>query len=89
MTAGWIARGLPGFERLAPQHRLDVDGRAPVRELVGLNETIEFLSTVARAGGHLDGYTNTGWDLVYDLVGVAGSLLVVHRRPLTSIDDRR
>ncbi|MFN2608454.1 MAG: hypothetical protein ABR511_11290 [Acidimicrobiales bacterium] len=51
--------------------------------LGALNETIEFLSTAAHHGAHVGGYTNTGWDLVSNVVGVvaAGALLVATGRP--------
>jgi len=45
--------------------------------LGALNETIEFVTTVVHAGAHVGGYSNTGWDLVSNLVGAvaAGAFL--------------
>jgi hypothetical protein len=44
----------------------------------GINETIEFLATIAHAGAGVGGYTNTGWDLVSNLLGAtaAGAVIV-------------
>jgi len=45
--------------------------------LGAINETIEFLLTVVHGGTHVGGYTNTGWDLVSNVVGAlaAGAYL--------------
>ncbi len=49
--------------------------------LGAVNETIEFLSTVAHQGAHVGGYANTGWDLVSNVVGaLAGGLVVARTR---------
>jgi hypothetical protein len=48
--------------------------------LGALNETIEFLSTLARGGSHVGGYDNTGWDLVSNVAGAAGAGLFLVRR---------
>ena len=37
------------------------------------NETIEFLTTLAHHGGHVGGYSNTGWDLVSNVVGATAA----------------
>jgi len=34
-----------------------------------LNEVVEFLSTLVLADTHVGGYDNTGWDLVFNLLG--------------------
>ncbi len=47
--------------------------------LGAVNETVEFLSTVAQQGGHVGGYTNTGWDLVSNVVGAGAAGLVIAR----------
>lgn len=47
--------------------------------LGALNETIEFLTTLANHGSHVGGYTNTGWDLVSNVVGAAGAGLCIAR----------
>jgi uncharacterized membrane protein YjdF len=44
-----------------------------------LNETIEFLSTMVQTSSHVGGYTNTGWDLVSNVVGCALALPVLRR----------
>jgi uncharacterized membrane protein YjdF len=49
--------------------------------LGAVNETIEFLATLAHGGGGVGGYTNTGWDLVVNsLAGVAAGLALLRRR---------
>lgn len=49
--------------------------------LGALNETIEFLATLAHGGeSHVGGYTNTGWDLVANLIAGMVAGLVLHRR---------
>ena len=45
----------------------------------GVNETIEFLATIAHAGAGVGGYTNTGWDLVSNLVGATAAATVIVR----------
>ena len=45
----------------------------------GINETIEFLATIAHAGAGVGGYTNTGWDLVSNLFGAVGAAVVIVR----------
>ncbi len=47
--------------------------------LGAINETVEFLSTVAHQGAHVGGYTNTGWDLVSNVVGALAAGLVIAR----------
>jgi hypothetical protein len=45
----------------------------------GINETIEFLTTTAHQGAHVGGYTNTGWDLVANIVGALAAATVLQR----------
>jgi hypothetical protein len=45
----------------------------------GVNETMEFVATIAHAGAGVGGYTNTGWDLVSNLVGATAAAVVVAR----------
>jgi hypothetical protein len=50
-----------------------------------INETIEFLATIAHSGSHVGGYDNTGWDLVCNTVGAliaAGVILKSRSRAL-------
>ena len=47
--------------------------------LGAVNETIEFLATQAHGGGHVGGYTNTGWDLVSNVLGCSLALPVLRR----------
>ncbi len=47
--------------------------------LGAVNETVEFLSTVAHQGAHVGGYTNTGWDLVSNVVGALAAGLAITR----------
>jgi hypothetical protein len=48
--------------------------------LGAVNETVEFLATQAHGGGHVGGYTNTGWDLVVNsLAGVAAGVVLLRR----------
>ena len=51
--------------------------------LGAVNETIEFLATLAHGSGgsHVGGYRNTGWDLVVNLVAGLSAGLVLHQRP--------
>jgi len=45
--------------------------------LGAINETIEFLATLAHGGSHVGGYDNTGWDLVSNTVGaLVGARLI-------------
>jgi hypothetical protein len=48
--------------------------------LGALNETVEFLTTVVHGGAHVGGYTNTGWDLVCNVVGATAAVYVLGRR---------
>ena len=45
--------------------------------LGALNETIEFLTTLAHHGAHVGGYVNTGWDLVSNVAGAVGAGLYI------------
>lgn len=44
-----------------------------------INETVEFLTTTAHQGAHVGGYTNTGWDLVANTIGIAIATMVLAR----------
>ena len=66
--------------------RTPVKGQAVMAALAGLgkgaiNEILEFLAAIHVPGTHVGGYTNTGWDLVFDAVGVtaAACFLVIAR----------
>ncbi len=48
--------------------------------LGAVNETIEFLTTMARGGSHAGGYINTGWDLVTNLAAAFAAAFALHRR---------
>ena len=48
--------------------------------LGAVNETIEFVLTVAHSGAHVGGYTNTGWDLVSNVTGAVGASAYLMRR---------
>ncbi len=48
--------------------------------LGGVNETIEFLATMARGGSHAGGYINTGWDLVTNLAAAVAAAFALRRR---------
>ena len=43
----------------------------------GINETIEFIATIAHSGAHTGGYTNTGWDLVSNTIGALAAAAVI------------
>jgi hypothetical protein len=45
----------------------------------GINETIEFIATIAHSGAHTGGYTNTGWDLVSNTIGALSAGVVIGR----------
>jgi Predicted membrane protein (DUF2238) len=51
-----------------------------------LNETFEFLATIAHQGAHVGGYTNTGWDLVSNSIGalVAAKIILTSPRELVA-----
>ena len=53
--------------------------------LGAVNETIEFLTTLAHDGSHVGGYENTGWDFVANVVGAGLAGLWLGR----STSDRR
>ena len=44
-----------------------------------INETLEFMATLAHHGAGVGGYDNTGWDLVSNVVGVAFAARVIQR----------
>jgi hypothetical protein len=44
-----------------------------------INETIEFLATIAHSGAHVGGYTNTGWDFVSNTIGALAAAAVIQR----------
>lgn len=48
--------------------------------LGAVNETIEYLATLLHGGTHVGGYTNTGWDLVTNLLAGTLAGIVIHRR---------
>ena len=45
--------------------------------LGALNETVEFVLTELHGGTHVGGYTNTGWDLVSNVVGALAAVAYV------------
>jgi hypothetical protein len=51
----------------------------------GINETIEFIATIAHSGAHTGGYINTGWDLVSNTIGALSAAVVIR---LTNRDTR-
>jgi putative membrane protein len=57
--------------------------------LGAVNETVEFLTTMARGGGHAGGYVNTGWDLVTNLVAAVAAAVALHRRQNAGAPARR
>lgn len=48
--------------------------------LGAINETVEFLTTLAHAGANVGGYRNTGWDLVSNVVGAVAAGLWVSNK---------
>jgi putative membrane protein len=44
-----------------------------------INETVEFVATIAHSGAHVGGYANTGWDLVSNAIGALIGGVVVYR----------
>jgi hypothetical protein len=48
--------------------------------LGALNETVEFVATLLHGGGHVGGYTNTGWDLVTNTFAGTLAGVVIDRR---------
>jgi hypothetical membrane protein len=53
----------------------------------GLNEMIEFISTLAHHGAHVGGYANTGWDLVCNCIGVSIGIALLASAP--AVERRR
>lgn len=51
--------------------------------LGALNEVVEFLATLAHHGAHAGGYWNTGWDLVFNLIGATAAGLAISRTHAT------
>lgn len=51
-----------------------------------VNETVEFLTTIAHHGAHVGGYTNTGWDLVANTLGVLAATAVIVRRSRVKLE---
>lgn len=56
--------------------------------LGAVNETIEFLTTLAHSGAHVGGYSNTGWDLVSNVVGGATAAAWLERNERVGRIDR-
>ena len=58
--------------------------------LGAVNETVEFLTTMVHDGSQVGGYTNTGWDLVSNVVGTvaAGLFIARPRTPATGVRAR-
>jgi hypothetical protein len=48
--------------------------------LGAVNETVEYVATLVHSGSQVGGYTNTGWDLVANLLAGAAAGVVIHRR---------
>ena len=49
--------------------------------LGAVNETVEYVTTLVHSGSQVGGYTNTGWDLVANLMaGVAAGVVIRRRR---------
>ena len=58
----------------------------------GLNETIEFIITLLPGESNVGGFSNTGWDLVANLLGVAVAARLapaMERRTGVPADDQR
>jgi hypothetical protein len=47
--------------------------------LGAVNETVEFLATILQDGSQVGGYTNTGWDLVSNVVGTIAAGVFLSR----------
>jgi hypothetical protein len=62
-------------------HRLDLVILAvgAALGLGALNETVEFIATLAHHGAHAGGYWNTGWDLICNCVGAGAAGIVIAR----------
>ncbi|HWL37085.1 MAG TPA: hypothetical protein VNQ77_12925 [Frankiaceae bacterium] len=56
-----------------------------------VNEVVEFLVAMRVPGTFVGGFENTGWDLVFDTVGVVGAatFLVLSRAPRRPVRDAR
>jgi hypothetical protein len=83
--ACWVMLAAPhaGGARSAGRdrrHELVLLAAGAALGLGALNETVEFLATLAHHGAHAGGYWNTGWDLVSNFTGVAAAGLVIARR---------
>lgn len=48
--------------------------------LGAVNETVEFLATILQDGSQVGGYTNTGWDLVSNVVGTVAAGVFLSRK---------
>jgi hypothetical protein len=48
--------------------------------LGAVNETVEYVTTLVHSGSQVGGYTNTGWDLVANLLAGMAAGVVIHRR---------
>jgi hypothetical protein len=48
--------------------------------LGAVNEVVEFLASLALPGSHVGGYENTGWDLVFNLLGGGAAAAWLHWR---------
>jgi hypothetical protein len=77
----WAVLGRPAMAGSMGANRRTVIGLCLLAALGlgGINETVEFLATIAHAGTGAGGYMNTGWDLVSNLVGASAAAFVVAR----------
>lgn len=48
--------------------------------LGGLNEVVEFVATLMMENTNVGGYANTGWDLVFNLIGCSIAALIIRMK---------
>lgn len=49
-----------------------------------LNEVVEFIATLTMPETNVGGYVNTGWDLVFNLLGCTVAAIILHQYPRIS-----
>jgi hypothetical protein len=70
---GWLVPGRPMSTGLALLVALTGMG------IGALNEVLEFFATRLSEATNVGGYANTGWDLVFNMLGAAGATLLLLR----------
>jgi len=78
MLTLWVLLVPPDLERWARRNLLVLCALGSLG-IGGLNEVIEFIATLAHSGAHVGGYSNTGWDLIFNTIGAGARGVAIDR----------